>query len=81
MTKIERYEQEKEKNLARMRKIQARCDELDRLILEEENLAIIAMVRAEKIDLNDLAALLKGPRNHSEAPDFMKEDNFNEQEG
>lgn len=81
MTKIERYEQEKEKHLARMRKIQARCDELDRLILEEENLAIIAMVRAEKIDLNDLAALLKGPCNHSEAPDFMKEDNYDEQEG
>lgn len=80
MTKIERYEQEKEKNLARMRKIQARCDELDRLILEEENLAIIAMVRAEKISPNELAALLKGPRNHSEASDFMKEDNYDEQE-
>ena len=76
--RVDKYRQEKEKNTARITQLQARNQELERLILEAENTEIIAMVRSVRLGPEELAALIRGLRT-GEAP-VLHEGQKDEQE-
>lgn len=59
MTKKERYEQEKNEQLARVAKIQGRVAELNRLIQEETDKEMLKELRVRQIDAADLKELLR----------------------
>ena len=57
--KISKLKAEKEKNLKKIADMNARNEEIDKLITELENLDIIGLVRACRITPEELAKLVK----------------------
>ena len=57
--KISKLKAEKEKNLKKIADMNARNEEIDKLITELENLDIIGLVREWRITPDELAKLLK----------------------
>lgn len=57
--KISKLKAEKEKNLKKIADMNARNKEIDRQVMELENLDIIGLVRECRITPEDLAKLLK----------------------
>ena len=57
--KISKLKAEKEKNLKKIADMNARNEEIDKLITELENLDIIGLVREFRITPEELAKLLK----------------------
>ena len=57
--KISKLKAEKEKNLKKIADMNARNEEIDKLITELENLDIIGLVREYRITPEELAKLLK----------------------
>ena len=57
--KISKLKAEKEKNLKKIADMNARNEEIDKLITELENLDIIGLVRECRITLEELAKPLK----------------------
>lgn len=70
--KLDKYRLEREKNHARISVLQARNQELDKLITETENTQIIAAVRSVNLGPEELAALLQGLRKQCEVPVFTQ---------
>lgn len=68
--KIERLQAEKEKHKAKISRLQARVHEIDKLILEAENIEIVSLVRSMKLQPEELATLIRGLREKSEVPVF-----------
>jgi len=69
--KIQKYNAERQKNSAKISKLQSRNRELDRLITEAENTEIVALMRSENISLEDFATIIKAFRDKSGAPLIM----------
>lgn len=69
--KLARYMAEREKNRLKISKLQARNEELDKLILTEENLVIIAKVRSN-LEPEQLNELILGTRMNGEVPFFIE---------
>lgn len=76
--KLEKYRAEREKNTQKIAQLKARNSELDALILEQENLNIVAQVRAVQLTPEQLAAMIREFRTSGEAPIFDKEDDAHE---
>ena len=57
--KISKLKAEKEKNLKKIAEMNARNEEIDRQVMELENLDIIGLVRECRITPEELAKLLK----------------------
>lgn len=60
--------------------LEARREELQKLITEEENLEIIAACRENRINVDDLPRILEGFLNGREVPSFMNQTNENEED-
>lgn len=60
--------------------LEARREELQKLITEEENLEIIAACRENRINVDDLPRILEGFLNGREVPSFMNQINENEED-
>lgn len=60
--------------------LEARREELKKLITEEENLEIIAACRENRINVDDLPRILEGFLNGREVPSFMNQTNENEED-
>lgn len=72
-SKIERLQAEKEKHKAKISKLQVRVQDIDKLILEAENIEIVSLVRSMKLLPEELATLIRGLREKSEVPVFHGE--------
>ncbi len=59
---LERHQQEHERNLAKIAKLTARNETLEKLITEEENTEIIALVRSIPVGLDKLQSIIEGLR-------------------
>ncbi len=59
MAAIEKYRNEIEKTKAKIGELQKRVRDLEQKIAEEENLEIVRMVKAVKLDRDELAVFLK----------------------
>ena len=59
MATIEKYRSEIEKAKAKIGELQKKVRDLEQKIAEEENLEIVRMVKAVKMDRGELSAFLK----------------------
>ena len=59
MATIEKYKNEIEKTKAKIGELQKKVRDLEQKIAEEENLEIVRMVKAVKMDRSELSAFLK----------------------
>ena len=59
MAAIEKYRNEIEKTKAKIGELQKRVRDLEQKIAEDENLEIVRMVKAVKLDRDELAVFLK----------------------
>ena len=59
MAAIEKYKNEIEKTKTKISELQKKVRDLEQKIAEEENLEIVRMVKAVKLDRNELSAFLK----------------------
>lgn len=73
MASLTRHRQELERNLEKIREIEARNAELREIITKEEDFEYAAVARSYSISLEQLHDLLKGLRN-GEVPFPMKND-------
>lgn len=69
---LERHQQEHERNLAKIAKLTARNETLEKLITEEENTEIIALVRSIPVGLNELQSIIEGLRRGEVPSSVMK---------
>ena len=69
--KINKLKAEKEKNLRKISEMTSRNDEIDKQVIELENLDIIGIVRENEVTPEQLAELIQSLRN-------VKEENDNE---
>lgn len=59
MAAIEKYKNEIEKTKTKIGELQKKVRDLEQKIAEEENLEIVRMVKAVKLDRDELSAFLK----------------------
>ena len=59
MAAIEKYKNEIEKTKTKISELQKKVRDLEQKIAEEENLEIVRMVKAVKLDRDELSAFLK----------------------
>lgn len=67
--KINKLKAEKEKNLRKISEMTARNDEIDKQVIELENLDIIGIVRENEVTPEQLAELILSLRNVKEGND------------
>lgn len=78
---LKKHRKERDKALKVLQEAQARYDEAERVVQEDENTEIVAVVRALKLGPEELAALLKGLRANGGVPfPLEQEESINEQE-
>lgn len=78
---LKKHRKERDKALKALQEAQARYDEAERLVQEDENTEIVAVVRALKLGPEELATLLKGLRANGGVPfPLEQEANIKEQE-
>lgn len=69
---LERHQQEHERNLAKIAKLTARNETLKKLITEEEDTEIIALVRSIPVGLDELQNIIEGLRRGEVPSSVMK---------
>ena len=79
MASLTRHRQELERNLEKIREIEARNTELQEIITKEEDFEYAAAARSYSISLEQLHELLKGFRN-GEVPFPMVKNDTNEED-
>lgn len=71
--KLEKYREERNRQLEKLAYIQERVKELDRKIAEGESLEIRALMKTENMTLNDLTTLVRQMRARGQIDDIEKE--------
>lgn len=59
VSSLTRHRQEHARNLAQMEKLKARNEALEKIITEEENTEVIALVRSYAVSVEELAEMVK----------------------
>lgn len=69
-SKIQKFQEELEKNEAKMAALKGRGRELEQKIREAETLEIFALMRNEKLTMDDLLVLARSRKENDELPSF-----------
>jgi len=68
--KVQKYQEELDKNGAKIAALKERNRELEQKIREEETLEICALMRSEKLTMEDLVALARSRKENQGLPSF-----------
>ena len=68
--KIQKFQEELDRNDAKMTALKERNRELEQKISEAETLEIRALLRSEKLSMDDLIALARSRKENQELPSF-----------
>ena len=75
---MEKHMQERQRNLDEIARLTARNEELSAIIVEEEEMIVVAAFRSSRMGLDAFCSLVEG-RQHSGVP-FPMNENHNKQE-